>query len=460
VRIAYAKLGRSWQLDASKASTVGGDIDVIRLLKFMANKYPEHEFVLLGRNTGQNPQSVGYPPNVVNPWTEWKEKWWMPTDPKEADKVIDNFRSISGDLHKEIDAVIIWAGQHGSANSMIPMIKTDWVQHPPFSQDRNSPITGGIGVALATPQFAFMNYCSWLLDFISRWREVDIENPFREEIWLVPDPRNYLKCRELRWPLRKPVLAQFNMKKTSKHERYGDFNMHDFKGKKEHTVWVGQDDYIYSGLELTALPSPGDIHCREFPGENSFGMVINENRKGVKNQRLDVLKEWVLPHFPDCPLFGKWTDESQIEMDRKIEPVEHQHLYDTLRSFRSTFTTPASGSGWATSKPWECFATGAVCFFHPDYDIQGHIIPRNSYQAGGRPERVKRLTEFLRVSNPGQLKERVERVQNDDGLWKEITTLQRIHFEEAWKKWHGGAAMIEARLGLMKEVSYHEEGKV
>lgn len=453
MRIGYAKLGRSWQLDPQKASTVGGDIDVVRLLRFLSSEHPQHEFILVGRNTGQVPQKLGYSSNVSNPWTGWKESWWMPKNPADADKVIDNFRELSGDLHTTLDAMIVWAGQHGSANSRIPMIGTDWL-HVPVGDKT----TGGSGSALATPQFAFMNYCSWLLDFISRWREHDIQN--REEIWLVPDPRNYLKCRELRWPLVNPVLAQFNMTRQMKHERYGRFHgligdkdgFPSFKpGKKEESVWVTGCDYIYAGLELTALPRPSETVAAERPGEHEFGIVINENRKGVPDQRLDVMRNWVTRYWPDTPIYGKWSDESQKRLNRTIEPVEYKFLYDRLRSFRSTFTTPASGSGWATSKPWECFAAGSICFFHPRYDVHGSIIPKTVNQKikHNFPEAVE-LSDFLRVNTPEQLRERVEAVKNSDELWDKISKLQRTYYERAWEYYRGGARHVEERLGILK----------
>ena len=441
MRIGYAKIGRSWPLDPKKASTVGGDIDVIRLLKYLATIHPEHEFVLIGRNRGENPQELGYPPNIVNPWMEWKPKWSMPTDPAKADVVIENFRKISGDIHKTLDHIILWAGDHGSANSRIPEIGTKWITPP-----AEGMITGGHGEKLATPLFQFMNYCSWLLDLISRWRELNVTK--HEEIWLVPDPRNYLKCRELRWPLSHPVLAQYNMSKKQKHERYGRTEGPMTGCKIENSVWVSESKYVYAGVELTALPPPDEIEMIGTPGPIPFGMVINENRKGVKDQRLDVMKKWVTPYFPDAPIFGKWTEASQEELSREITPIPHSKLYETLKTFRTTFTTPASGSEWATSKAWECFANGSICFFHPKYDGQGNILPRTiAAQSRVSPE-IEELAKFLLVHSPQQLVERVNAVCKDDGLWQKYAMLQRNYFRESWVKWRGGALEVEKRLGL------------
>ena len=74
MKIAYGKIGRSYNLSFTKQSTLGGDIDVTRLLRRLAWKYPQHEFILLGRNSGERPMDLGYPSNVTNPWTVWREQ--------------------------------------------------------------------------------------------------------------------------------------------------------------------------------------------------------------------------------------------------------------------------------------------------------------------------------------------------------------------------------------------------
>ena len=126
-RIGYAKLGRSFPLDPLKTGTVGGDIDVCRLLQRLAEEHPDVEFVIVGRNSRHNPQELGYPENVTNPWEEWWGKVYFPSIPDfMADqtlvkRTIASFREVSGDLHRELDGMICWAGQHGSANSIIPI---------------------------------------------------------------------------------------------------------------------------------------------------------------------------------------------------------------------------------------------------------------------------------------------------------------------------------------------------
>lgn len=455
MKIGYGKIGRSYNLDIGKATSVGGDSDVLNLLMRLALAHPEHEFILVGKNSGEDPQQFGFPSNVINPWVEWKTQWRMPKDPKDADKAVELFRQIAGDMHKELDAMIVWAGQHGSANSRIPMIGANWTRAPGAeeaggSNDDNDIVTGGECDALATPQFAFINYVAGLSDFISRWREAAPGIEAREEIWLCPDPRNYLKMREIRNPIRYPVLAQYNFEKYRKAERYGRFpdtlQTHDPTGYVENSLWVSTVSYCYSGLELTAVGSPQDIKFDPNPGEHRFGMVVNENLTNVKYSRLDLLKEWVLPYYPDAEIRGHWTDKSQIALGRIFVPVPYSEVYGVMKSFATTLTTPASGSGWATAKPWESFALGSICFFHPKYDEQGHIIPLKEDSPGDWSEDARFLSKWLRVKSPKELSERIDAVMSDVALYKTIAEAQRRHYEAAFKKWNGGAQAVSDRL--------------
>lgn len=466
-RVGYAKIGRSYNLDASKATSIGGDIDVLNMLKRLALRYPEHEFVLIGKNSGENPQDLGYPPNVTNPWTEWKKNWMVVPDPVRADLMIEHFRAISGDMHETLDHMIVWAGQHGSANSRIPMIGSDWLRPPGAewvatghennrefhtTNDHNDDITGGEGSDVATAQFSFVHYVSWVLDFVSRWREAGPGPLFREEIWLCPDPRNYLKCREKRWPLRYPVIAQYDFLKYHKSERYGRFpeslNVLDPTGYREDSRWVSNVAYCYGGLELSAVGAPEAITFDPRPGSHRLGMVVNENLTGVKDARLGLLEDWVFPNFEDVEVRGHWTEKSQLKLGRVINPVPYTEVLSVMKSFATTITTPASGSGWATTKPWEAFAIGSVCFFHPRYDDQGHVLPLKDGSAGQAlvSEDSKMLAQYLRVESAEQLKERVDEVTSNPDLYHALVTAQRRHYEASFDHWRGGTRSVGDRI--------------
>ena len=169
-----------------------------------------------------------------------------------------------------------------------------------------------------------------------------------------------------------------------------------------------------------------------------IGVVIHENKRDVKNNRARLLREWVFPFWPDAPIYGSWSDAGQKELGRKILPVEHSALARTLQKFRCTITFPASGSGWATAKPWECFSHGTVCFFHPDYDEQDHIL-------GDAP---KELHDWLRVDSPEIFRRRVNVMSRDYQVWHSVLEQQHQHAVKHVLESRAGMAHIERALGL------------
>ncbi len=243
MKIGYGKIGRSWKLDPTKGTATGGDADVARALHILSRSRPEDEFILVGNNSGENPQEAGYPSNVVNPWTKLRDDIrGLGLNDKTIQEKSDALADITAPLFTDLAHVIMWAGQHGTSNMPIPMV------------DDRSTVT--------KPQMSFVNYGGYLLNGINRWRDQDPVG--FEEIWLCPDPRNYLKARDLKWPLQNSIIAQYEQTKTTKHERFGDTTDPVlFRSKwdpiSDNGVWLAQTRYTYDALELTALPHPERI---------------------------------------------------------------------------------------------------------------------------------------------------------------------------------------------------------
>jgi len=183
----------------------------------------------------------------------------------------------------------------------------------------------------------------------------------------------------------------------------------------------------------------------DLDGRVPFGLLINENAKDRKPTRLDVLTEWVvLPGLPMDHVHGTWSEKSLRMLGTDIQPLPHAEAMGAMGTWRSTFTTPASGSGWATAKPWEAFLMGTVCFFHPKYDEQDHILRQL------QNEEVH-LYDWLRVKTPDDLKKRVEAVARDDDTYLWLATMQRRFLERVFR---------EDRLGFTLRDRILEQGKV
>jgi hypothetical protein len=386
-------------LAPDKWGQVGGDNEPPILLNKLARATPEHEFVIIGRNSGDDPQSIGLPTNVTNPWTQWREGGVQTTNGSDVLEVIAMLDELTMPTWQGLDAVIVWAGQHGTSNSPIPVVG---------------------GGEVTNPQISFVNYASYIVRGISAWRDQDPHG--RREIWLCPDPRNYLKARDLKWPP-PPVLGQSTYKKKEKHYRYGDPTEPGFffgASWAEPDVWLAEHQYLYSGLELVGIPSTVPFND-VWEGRQRFGIIINETRGGMKWNRLDIMKQWVLPLSPDW-VHGKWTPPSANKLGIIITPVAWTEVEQKMQTVRSTFTTPASGSNWATAKPWEAFAAGTVCFFHPRYDEQDNILNRPGFEV---------LHDWLRVGNPDELRSKVDAVNQDQATWLWLVHEQRRLFDQA-----------------------------
>jgi hypothetical protein len=463
VRIGYAKLGRSMPLTLDRCGNLGGDVEMVAVVKELALRHPEDDFFLTGRNTGERPADVGLPGNVHNPWLDWGPRLsrWLSDLRRERGRdaggltvaeqltIVRYLDELTLDTFAGLDQHIIWVGQHGTSNSPIPRV-----------DDRTR---------LTKPQDWSLYYASFILRGINAWRDVDPLN--REEVYLNADARNTHKMRDLKWPLRHPVLGQRNESKRLKHERYVEDNERserEFHDYLEHckrlggeddreawrhyeclgfeanaAVWKSRVATSYARLEVNGLaPSTpfGDLisYDESWDRPGDLGLFINEARSiGVhpEKARRTILRDWVLPLSPYF-LHGTWSKESLSELGVNISPAPWSEYYPRLHSVRCTFTTPSSGSGWATAKPWEAFAAGTVCFFHPAYDDQNHIL-------GDAPSELRR---WLRVRTPTELRLRVEALARDRTMWLHLVRAQRAHFD---------AALAERRyLRLVEERIY------
>lgn len=416
MRIGYCKLGRSMPLSPAKFAGVGGDQEPPILLNKLARRLPDHEFVVIGRNSGEEPSSVGLPSNITNPWTEWREE--ASAKMREADgdvtKIVHALDVITMSTWVDLDAVIVWAGQHGTSNSPLPVVG---------------------GGQLTNPQISFVNYGSYVVRGISVWRDQDPHG--RQEMWLCPDPRNYLKCRDLKWPP-PPIIGQFKWSKQEKHYRYDDPTDPGFFGCTwdEHNVWKATHTYGYDALELCGIPTTIEF-SDEWEGRGRFGSIMNETRTGIKRSRLEVMKDWILPLQPDW-VAGNWSPASQRKLGVIIEPIPWHTVFQTWQMTHATLAAPAVGTGWTTTKPWECFAAGTVCFFHPYYDTQDNVLGTPGFEA---------LKQWLRVDSPETLRKRVDAVHSSRETFEWIVREQRRLFDQRMAELQC-INEIERRLGV------------
>ena len=413
-RVLYGKIGRSLILEPAKFGPVGGDNEPLALLLRLAQRRPDVEFVVASRWSGSEEAIESLPPNVI-----------LPPVPKVKPRNTykDGARLFDGDARpwepqqeilapyfKDADAVVMWAGQMGTSNVPIPKL-----------EDRR---------ILTNPQDCFMTYCAPVTLNINEWRDQDPHG--RQEIWLCADPRNYLKARDLKWPPA-PVIGQYSMFCTQKHERWGDERSPQELGfnatwNAEH-VWVTKHEYRYEALEIVGIPDSWNVSLwRDARDRKPFGVLINEARSYVGLDRATITKDWIMPLIHESTdIRGKWSESGMKKIGTEPTPLIHHLIPDFLTSFRSTITTPSSGSQWATTKWHEAARLGTICFCHPKWDGQGHVIPTlDAVNAGvwdHNPE-VKHLARWLRPEDPAELAARVKVVAESDETYEWLRDAQ------------------------------------
>lgn len=428
-KFGYAKIGRAQPLPMDKWSGVGGDFEPPILLNKLARRHPEHEWIFVGRNSGENAQAAGFPANVRNPWEHWRSEGSRIAKEYRGDdqKVADALHAMTVDEFRDLDGLIIWLGQHGTSNYPIPEV------------DDPSKLT--------QPQQAFINYVSFITLGANVWQD---ENRGLEPIFLCPDARNYHKARDHKHPPIRSIMSQYDWVRQQRHYRWGDPEPIPKTVKNSivddgNGVWKAHHVYSYDRLEIVGIPSKVEWSPHWEDHDVNFGMFINEARDYVKWNRADAMQDWVLPANPDY-LHGKWTDKSLARLGVNISPMDWNPMYQLLKRTKCTFTTPSSGSGWATTKPWESFANGVVCFFHPMYDDQGNIIPTLD-QCAGKQGELYDLARWLRLREPEDLQKRVRMLSQDRDAWNWIAQAQRRHWEKATEDAQC-IKEIERRLGL------------
>lgn len=432
MRIGYGKIGRVIEINEGKWGESGGDNEPAKLLLDLATRNPDHTWVVIGKNSGWAPPL----PNIENPWQEWKKELKGMSKLTSAQS-IQRYDDVTIREYDTLDGIVNWLGQHGTSNSPIPKVK-----------DRSE---------VTRPQESFLHYSSHILRGINRWR---MNDPIgREEIYLLADVRNAIKCRDLKWPRRHEVLTQFNYSRQEWCERYGDprsksdwdeFNVPTIE--QHEGLWRTTDKYVASGLELTGVLDRARNND-EWNERESFGAIINEARNYgmiAEKTRLHAMQHYILPANPAW-LHGKWTAASLDKLGTDIQPMPYRRAIEFMQSVKSTITTPSSGSGWATAKPWESFSAGTICFFHPYYDTQGHIIPTLDQLADGscdnEDDDILHLARWLRVDSPESFLKRVEAINTSRETYEWLRDTQYRLFEREMKRARC-INLIEERLGL------------
>lgn len=482
MRVGYACIGRTIKLNEAKFG-FAGDAEKTHLLYRLARRNPDVKWVVVGHNTGE---SVDLP-NVENPWSDVRARA-AATPPRPADQPgyyrtpfapywtnkpafwnseVSGFEDDLVQLISELDGIVIHVAQHAPTQLRIPQTTNTW--HETFTNPNLD----------ANKVYDSMQvYCRYLVRGINALGDVSLGNA--PVVWLVPDPRNFLKARDIKWPSgTDDMLAQYRFTRRQRHERYRDprtpyeflptIRKHDVRQERSGELWNAVHNYRHCDLELLMLPDDWpEWRVSGYDQRAPVGIATTSTKASVLGEgrrRSQLVNDYLLAAFPNAEVYGKWdaTSVADVPADtvRETTPAE---FYSLLNRWRVTLALPVLESGWTVAKNYQTWAAGTVCFMIEQVDDQGWTLPTRRKVAGTkRVGDVKGTTFYsvrddwtnddltlaywLRVETPEEFRQRAEIASTSESwyLW-----LRQRQVDLLTRRWNDKLLerTIEGKLGV------------
>ena len=373
--IAFAKIGKSIKFKTNKYSPIGGDNEASCVLRALANNNPDKTFYVVGRSdfsTLSDNEIIDLFPygNVIDIW----EGIGLNISNEYYRHVISYFN----DNAIEIDFCVMMVGQLGSVT--IP----DKIKKVRDLDDQKPA--------------SVLDMTKWYVTPISTW----LNESKPRYIEIVNDPRYTMKQSRDLFHIPEVSLGQYDY----------TYSTNAIISYEDQTRIERKVNSIYAGMETAFC---GDYeYSKEFNTNRNtdFMIVLNQG----KPSRYDMLNEWVLEHFNDVDIYGKWDDD-RTKVDSRFKGSKHiVDIQKMLSNVKYTFIIPIA-KGWVTSKYIEMIHAGVIPFFHPTYDEQCHT---------GVPD-------FFRPKTPEEFRQRIDMLNADENLYKEsISKLRNIVLKQSY----------------------------
>jgi hypothetical protein len=447
VRIGYSKLGRSMTVNEDKYG-FQGDAEAPQLLRRLAKRNPNHTFVMIGKHQKGVDRSA-WPTNIEWPWLDF-----------EGDQaaVIDHAIAT-------LDANIVHMGQHGTSHQRLPMVPDTWAEVHAGAKELTSPLMSAVN---------YGEYLTWILNNIG-----DRTRGQAPVSYIVTDPRNYVKARDIKWPTGLDrILAQHSYVRTQTHDRFEDSRLpaefdlgpRVIDTKRGGELWTVEHTYRHGGLELMILPDDWETWgSNTYEQRSPIGVATTSAWEPKPElRRSAVVKSMILDMFPDAEVFGRYDAKclaADLPAGFELRENRVSEFPDVMQRWRvtmamSAMTRTTDGIGWTTSKPLQAFAARTVCLFHPELDAQGWLLPSRQALPGLtevspgfysiRNDWTKdelELARWLRVRTAFDVGAVVAVVNDSPTTWEWLVNTQRSLLKRRWDE-HFTERVIEHQLGL------------
>jgi hypothetical protein len=227
---------------------------------------------------------------------------------------------------------------------------------------------------------------------------------------IMNDPRYIKEKQKWRDMVNAPLagIAQYNMEIDLVH-----FNKYPepSTGKE-----VTEKFYLkYSGIEKLNLIGETVVPPDTADRDSKFFIVAMQSCWGNSeiDYRHEILKKWILNRAgsQEYHIYGKWDERFTRSYTQFKGYYSPQEVDAISKKYRYTLVIPIRPH-WVTSKYVEMLRVGVLPFFHPDYDTQYLLVPRDHY---------------IRVKTPQEMFEKIEELEANPE--KRIKIVKELQFK-------------------------------
>lgn len=402
MNIAIGKISKSLRFDKEYRKTGKGDLAPMACYIALANKYPQHNFYVIGtsdlRKTAktENLRSLNeIPKNIIDLFDGANQR--VLKDKKEpkaqlklgeifgaCDKKYDNLcEYVVDEIHNKditLDFGIFFMGPDFgystpfcySINKYKKTSKKEFIK------------TLSIGSRAAAPIIHTINAFNFPYIFVN-------EDPRYVPI-IISDILNDEQC------ILSHIRKECNVNRIS---GYYDKSLET----RSHI-----ENFIYAGIERTSL-----LFMKKYDFRNKEDFAV-ENKHYKKDgfifvacnespNRFNNIKNWILDMYPNVHIYGKWTNETIAGYEDRFINTPMAYLQDEMWRAKYTYIPGFFDkmTNFVTIKIWEMCIYGILPFFDKEKYDTDYCVP---------------VPEFLRCSSPAEMKEKIDMLEADPALYQ------------------------------------------
>ncbi|MFM2010524.1 MAG: hypothetical protein RLZZ479_915 [Bacteroidota bacterium] len=249
---------------------------------------------------------------------------------------------------------------------------------------------------------------------------------------VMTDPRYIKKTQKWRDMVNAPKMGIAQYNETINLVHY-DTYPNPSQGQE-----ITEDFFLkYSGIEKLNLIGEA-IEPPDNERDVKFSVVAMQSAYGHQeiDYRLEALKTWILnrPGSDDYHIYGKWDERFTANYSQFKGFKTADEIDEIFKRTRYTLIIPIRPN-WVTSKYAEMLRVGVVPFFHPDYDTQYSLVPKDHY---------------IRVKTPQEMFDKIEELESNPAMRIKLVKELQVKFLKGVRK---GTFLANIFNGFLEETN-------